>query len=76
MTYEAVKRIRLNPTSEDCDNEELSKMIDTAIEKQIPKKCKKFKDICSCGYGVYPHMNYCSNCGQALDWKGNPDGKD
>ena len=38
MTYEDVKRIRLNPTVEDCDNEELSKMIDAAIEKQIPKK--------------------------------------
>lgn len=38
MTFEDVKRIRLNPTFEDCDNEELSKLIDTAIEKQIQKK--------------------------------------
>lgn len=41
MTFEDVKRIRQNPISEDCDNEELSKMIDVAIEKQIPKKLKK-----------------------------------
>lgn len=71
MTYDDVKRIRENPSSEDCDNKELAKMIDNAVEKQTPKKCKKFKDVCSCGHGVYPHMNYCSNCGQALDWSGS-----
>ena len=38
MTFEDAKRIRLNPTVEDCDNEELEKMIDVAIEKQILKK--------------------------------------
>lgn len=38
MTFEDVKRIRQNPTLEDCDNEELSKLIDIALEKQIPKK--------------------------------------
>lgn len=38
MTYEDVKRIRENPSSEDCDNNELAKMIDEAVEKQIPKK--------------------------------------
>lgn len=43
-------------------------VIKSALEKQIPKKCKKFKDACSCGYGVFPHMNFCSHCGQALDW--------
>ena len=41
-----------------------------AIEKQIPRKCKNFKDICDCGKSVYPHMKYCSDCGQALDWSG------
>ena len=68
MTFEEVKRIRENPTFKNCDNAELSEMIDKAIEKQIPKKCKGFKDTCSCGYGVFPHMSYCSQCGQALDW--------
>ena len=47
---------------------EHEKFVLSALEKQIPKKCKKFKDTCSCGYGVFPHMNFCSQCGQALDW--------
>ena len=38
MTFEEVKRIRENPTAEDVDNAELHKMIDLAVEKQIPKK--------------------------------------
>ena len=38
MTYEEVKRIRDNPSSEDVDNEELSRMIDKAIDKQIARK--------------------------------------
>lgn len=38
MTFEDVKRIRQNPTAEDVDNQELHKMIDVALEKQIPKK--------------------------------------
>ncbi len=38
MTYEEVKRIRDNPSSEDVDNDELSRMIDKAIDKQIAKK--------------------------------------
>ena len=70
MTFEDVKKIRENPTFENCDNEELSKLIDIAIEKQIPKKCKGFKGVCDCGYGVYPHMRFCSSCGQALEWGG------
>ena len=41
MTFEDVKRIRENPTAKDCDNKELHKLIDIAIEKQIPKKLKK-----------------------------------
>jgi len=40
MTYEDVKRIRNNPKMKDIDSKELSKMIDVAIEKQIPKKPK------------------------------------
>lgn len=38
MSFEDVKRIRQNPTAEDVDNQELHKMIDLAVEKQIPKK--------------------------------------
>lgn len=38
MTFEDVKRIRENPTAEDVDNQELHRLIDIAIEKQIPKK--------------------------------------
>ena len=38
MTFEEVKKIRENPTAEDVDNKELHKMIDIALEKQIPKK--------------------------------------
>lgn len=52
-------------------DKELSNVCDIsikAIEKQIPRKCKNFKDICDCGYSVFPHMEYCSKCGQALDW--------
>ena len=38
MTFEDVKRIRENPTTEDVDNKELHRLIDIAIEKQILKK--------------------------------------
>ena len=38
MTFEEVKKIRQNPTAADVDNKELARMIDIAIEKQIPKK--------------------------------------
>ena len=38
MTFEDVKRIGENPTAEDVDNRELHKLIDIALEKQIPKK--------------------------------------
>lgn len=39
-----------------------------SLEKQMPKKCKKFIDTCTCGHKVYPHMKYCDICGQAIDW--------
>lgn len=38
MKFEDVKKIRENPTMADVDNKELSKLIDIAIEKQIPKE--------------------------------------
>jgi len=39
-----------------------------ALEKQIPHKHKKFKSVCECGHGVFPHMNYCDACGHRLEW--------
>lgn len=39
-----------------------------ALEKQVPIKCKMFKALCTCGKTVYPHMNYCTECGQKLEW--------
>jgi len=41
MTFEEVKKIRENPTMADVDNEELHKLIDIALEKQIPKSLQK-----------------------------------
>ena len=38
MTPKEALEIRNNPTIKDVDNEELSKCIDEALEKQIPKK--------------------------------------
>ena len=47
------------------------------LEKQIPKKPKVLKvhDIsnykygyCECGESICDVDNYCSKCGQALDW--------
>lgn len=79
MTFEDAKRIRENPTAEDVDNKELHRLIDIAIEKQIPKRAimKGFRpceEICSVSY-LCPvckkHINidkYCYHCGQALDW--------
>lgn len=81
MTFEDVKKIRENPTAEDVDNKELHKMIDVAVEKQIPKKPKlayyesEFVNYhCAyCGEAQGKQVNkrwqkYCPHCGQALDW--------
>lgn len=38
MTPQEAMEIRKNPHFEDVDNEELSRCIDKALEKQIPKK--------------------------------------
>ena len=38
MTPQEAMKIRKNPHFEDVDNEELSRCIDEALEKQIPKK--------------------------------------
>lgn len=82
MTFEDVKRIRENPTAEDVDNKELARLIDIAIEKQIPKKPIEDRYpwcICPvCGGSVYlknvqehimvSETTYCEHCGQKLDW--------
>lgn len=59
----------------DAEEEELNLMaLDKAIvalEKQIPKKpIKKMRDyICSyCSHIVYRTENFCSNCGNGIDW--------
>lgn len=48
-----------------------------AIKKQIPTKVEEgteggFDFYCECGTYLSPtkkkHLNYCSNCGQKLDW--------
>lgn len=59
MTYEDVKRIRQNTTTENVDNAELSRMIDAAIKKQIRKKPNlvKFKKTT---------IAYCPSCGNSF----------
>ena len=52
-----------------CDKENcVTETVRKIVEKQIPHKCKMFKDKCICGYTVFPHMEYCTRCGQRLDW--------
>ena len=83
MTYEDVKRIRQNPTIEDVDNNELSRMIDEALEKQIPKKPNitlnnGFCGECGIAWGYarlieeqhcgYRYFQHCPTCGQKIDW--------
>jgi len=84
MTYEEVKKIRNNGEIEHANIRELQKLIDVAIEKQIPKKPRFEGDGYWRGELVYdtwicPNCNtdyevgtdthkYCPNCGQAIDW--------
>lgn len=47
-----------------------------ALEAQLPKKPKQMRigytgvrsGICHCGKHLEPSDNFCSNCGQAIDW--------
>lgn len=48
--------------------EELATEIDDAITKQAPMQVRGMRDFCVCQRTVYPHMKYCSGCGQKLDW--------
>ena len=84
MTYEEVKKIRNNGEIEHANIRELQKLIDVAIEKQIPKKPRFEGDgywrgelvydtwicpNCDTDYEVGPDTHkYCPNCGQAIDW--------
>jgi hypothetical protein len=73
MTYEEVKAIRKNPTAEACDIKELQRLIDIAINKQIPKppKFAGGRYVCRCGWDIYRDKQpYCLMCGQAMDWEG------
>lgn len=80
MTPQEALEIRNNPTYQDVDNVELSKCIDEALEKQIPKKPinNDTKGIRYTVSYICPNCNreftgtgiadYCYHCGQALDW--------
>lgn len=66
------KRLKELPT-EDVDNKELHRLIDIAVEKQMPKKvtksvCPPCNRIFLFKHGETRKGNYCDNCGQALDW--------
>lgn len=83
MTPQEALKIRKNPHFEDVDNEELSRCIDEALEKQIPKKPIKSDrqeirytltyDCPTCGrqFTGTGFADYCYHCGQALDWSDN-----
>ena len=47
------------------------KFVKEAVEKQIPKKPEWFEVIpfCKCGAELDYFADYCSECGQAIDWK-------
>ncbi len=77
FTFEDVKRIRENPTAECCDIKELHELIDTAIEKQIPKKPlwggtnnASWRSCPECHSRENKTHKYCSQCGQKLLWEG------
>lgn len=52
-----------------CESEKVLEEVKEAMTKRKPKSCKNFVDVCSCGKAVYPHMKFCSQCGQALKWE-------
>lgn len=81
MTYEEVKEIRQHPRMAHIDNNELHKMIDDAVDKQIAKKPLGGTDIDGNQYLICPEcsqivaadiidykVNYCPDCGQKIDW--------
>jgi len=76
MTYEEVKAIRENQIGEVYDMKEFQRLIDIAIDKQIPKPPIKIirenfmiKYLCPvCNNDEIKGYDYCSSCGKKLDW--------
>ena len=76
MTYEEVKAIRENRIGEVYDMKEFQRLIDIAIDKQIPKPPIKIirenfsiKYYCPiCNNDEIKGCDYCSSCGKKLDW--------
>ena len=84
MTHEElVERLKSESVeigSLDKEEKELLSMIIGALETRIPKKpIERFMlsydidaGVCPlCNVGVNEEMNFCSYCGQAIDWKEN-----
>ena len=82
MTHqELVKKLKSEAAeigSLDKEEKELLSMIVDALETRIPKKpIERFMlsydidaGVCPlCNVGVHEEMNFCSYCGQAIDWK-------
>lgn len=80
MTFEDVKRIRENPTAEDVDNAELHRLIDIALEKQIPKKYIREKTDffsfpvikCPNCTGIIGKVEFLENCELVICPRGCP----
>ena len=76
MTYEEVKAIREYRIGEVYDMKEFQRLIDIAIDKQIPKPPIKIirenfmiKYHCPiCNNDEIKGYDYCSSCGQKLNW--------
>ena len=82
MTHqELVKKLKSEAAeigSLDKEEKELLSMIVDALETRIPKKpIERFMlsydidaGVCPlCSVGVHEETNFCSYCGQAIDWK-------
>jgi patatin-like phospholipase/acyl hydrolase len=73
MTYEEVKAIRNNPTAAACDIKELQRLIDEAVEKQIPKKPTEIRGSRDCRLWENGIMEgNCPECGETVteNWFG------
>lgn len=71
MKFEDVKKIRENPSMADVDNKELIKLIDIAIEKQIPKEpIEKVVLIRTGTRGEreYERQYYCPECDEMVGY--------
>ena len=75
---EAKERLLHSKMPNDAERREYDFVVFHALDKQIPKKpIEKFAfsddieaGLCPfCNEGVNEEMNFCSYCGQALDWE-------